>query len=117
MKALIFAVLAFFSCSSYAWWSPIEAIRVSCKADPQTFPEYGEIRVIGRSIQIEKNSQSTTYPANVYQGSHSKSWETSSVDLYVALKRSWGGFHSGTLVEKGSEIKDIPLWCFPQEAQ
>lgn len=115
MKALVFVVIVFLSYSSNAWWSPVEAIRVTCKADPQSFPEYGEIRIEGTVLHIERNSQTITYQARIYQGSHSKDWETNSVDVHVDLKSSWGGFHSGTLVEKGAQIKDIPLWCCPQD--
>lgn len=115
MKQLIVLTSLILSTTASAWWSPIEAIRVTCAADQAIFPEYGNINISGSTVEIEKGGEVHVYPARVWQSHNSKVWESTQVTLYVALKQSsWWNYHVGNLTVMESPRKEIPLWCKPK---
>lgn len=119
MKKIFF--LAFLSplissVSLGAWWSPIEKISVTCKADRELYPHIGNVEVRGTSVTIEIRGVSQTVEAQIEQESSLKVWWHPSLELSMGLRASiFGDYHVGSLQLNGSFYDAIPLWCLPRQ--
>lgn len=113
MRTVYFLVILLLSSSANAWWYPTENIRVTCTADSEIFPEYGDVYISGTTVTITKNGEKQTYAARKFQTSENVVWEAPQMNIYVALRGNrWWNYHVGTLIVPGPQGA-IPMSCNP----